>query len=325
MSDTEVAAEAAAGLPGWVMTFADLMTLLMCFFVLLLSFSEMDVAKFKELAGSMQDAFGVQAEVEVKTIPKGTSIIAREFSPGRPEPTIVNEVRQFTINSSRNSLDVGQAELAKQAELEALAEQQAKLLRELLASEIEEGKLLIRRDATDVIVQILERDSFPSGSSALDAGFLPTLSKIGELLGPLAGAVTVAGHTDNLPISTSQYRSNLDLSAARGSTVAHELLKAGIGPERIMISGHADTQPRASNDTAEGRALNRRIDITLVTSRPRHGTWPEDSPETTAEPATGEPATAEATVDELAAAGSAVPEASATESENLAAPATDGI
>ena len=69
------------------MTFADLMTLLMCFFVLLLSFSEMDVAKFKQLSGSMKDAFGVQAEVEVETIPKGTSVIAQEFSPGKPEPT----------------------------------------------------------------------------------------------------------------------------------------------------------------------------------------------------------------------------------------------
>ena len=76
MADEEqgAAEEEAGGLPGWVMTFADLMTLLMCFFVLMLSFSEMDVAKFKQLAGSMQEAFGVQAEVEVKTMPRGTSI-----------------------------------------------------------------------------------------------------------------------------------------------------------------------------------------------------------------------------------------------------------
>jgi chemotaxis protein MotB len=65
------------GVPPWVMTFADLMTLLMCFFVLLLAFSEMDIAKFKELAGSMQDAFGVQTEVEVRTMPKGTGLIAK--------------------------------------------------------------------------------------------------------------------------------------------------------------------------------------------------------------------------------------------------------
>lgn len=295
MAEVQVEAEeAAAGLPGWVMTFADLMTLLMCFFVLMLSFSEMDVAKFKQLAGSMQEAFGVQAEIEVKTIPKGTSIIAQEFSPGTPERTILNEVRQFTVNSSMNSLDVGQRQLVEQREKEMAAERQAERLRQALALEIQEGKLLIRRENTDVIVQILERDSFPSGSAQLEADFLPTLAKIGRLLDPLAGAITVSGHTDNVPISTSQYRSNWDLSAARAATVAHELLATGIEPARLLISGHADTQPRAPNDTPANRALNRRIDITLVTNRERHGNWLEEETEA-AEPArdsTAEPAAA---------------------------------
>ena len=94
------------GAPAWVMTFADLMSLLMCFFVLLLAFSEMDVLKFKQLAGSMKEAFGVQREIKVKEIPKGTSIIAREFSPGRPEPTLVHTVRQHTVETLRQSLDV---------------------------------------------------------------------------------------------------------------------------------------------------------------------------------------------------------------------------
>ena len=65
----------------------------------------MDVAKFKQLAGSMQEAFGVQAEIEARTIPKGTSIIAREFSPGKPEPTAIPTVKQFTIDSNQNTLD----------------------------------------------------------------------------------------------------------------------------------------------------------------------------------------------------------------------------
>ena len=278
MNDPSIEAEEAKGLPGWVMTFADLMTLLMCFFVLMLSFSEMDVAKFKQLAGSMQEAFGVQTEVEVKTIPKGTSIIAQEFSPGRPEQTIVNEVRQFTVNSNMNSLDVGQRQIAERMRQEEIAEAEARRLRRLLAEEIEDGRIMIRREATDVIVQILERDSFPSGSAQLETDFLPTLARIGGLIGEADGAITVSGHTDNVPISTSQYRSNWDLSAARATTVAHQLLEAGIDPTRQMISGHADTQPRASNDTPEDRALNRRIDITLITNRERHGNWQADAP-----------------------------------------------
>jgi chemotaxis protein MotB len=93
------------GLPAWMGTFADLMSLLMCFFVLLLSFSEMDVLKFKQIAGSMKFAFGVQNKIEVKDIPKGTSIIAQEFRPGKPEPTPIEVIQQQTIEMTQQTLE----------------------------------------------------------------------------------------------------------------------------------------------------------------------------------------------------------------------------
>lgn len=93
------------GLPAYMGTFADLMALLMCFFVLLLSFAEMDVLKFKQLAGSMKNAFGVQNQVHVRDIPKGTSIIAQEFSPGKPQPTVIEAVMQQTIDVTKETLD----------------------------------------------------------------------------------------------------------------------------------------------------------------------------------------------------------------------------
>ena len=89
------------------MTFADLMSLLMCFFVLLLSFSEMDVAKYKQLAGSLKFAFGVQREIKAKEPPKGINVIAREFSPGRPEPTPFKIIRQMTTTENNINLDLG--------------------------------------------------------------------------------------------------------------------------------------------------------------------------------------------------------------------------
>ncbi|MEA2080695.1 MAG: OmpA family protein [Pseudomonadota bacterium] len=107
MSDQAPARVVEEGLPGWVMTFADLMSLLMCFFVLLLAFSELDVSKYKEMAGSMKNAFGVQREIKVREPPKGINIIAREFSPGRPDPTIMNVVRQMTTDDFRANLDLG--------------------------------------------------------------------------------------------------------------------------------------------------------------------------------------------------------------------------
>jgi chemotaxis protein MotB len=107
MSEDAPAAKKEKGAPAWVMTFADLMSLLMCFFVLLLSFSEMDVSKYKEMAGSMKNAFGVQRDIKVREPPKGINVIAREFSPGRPEPTHLNVIRQMTTNDLRINLDLG--------------------------------------------------------------------------------------------------------------------------------------------------------------------------------------------------------------------------
>ncbi|WCE30391.1 flagellar motor protein MotB [Vibrio sp. SCSIO 43137] len=101
------------GAPLWMATFSDLMSLLMCFFVLLLSFSEMDVLKFKQIAGSMKFAFGVQNRLEVKDIPKGTSVIAQEFRPGRPEPTPIDVIMQQTIDITQPTLDFHEGEEAK--------------------------------------------------------------------------------------------------------------------------------------------------------------------------------------------------------------------
>ena len=249
------------GVPAWVMTFADLMTLLMCFFVLLLAFSEMDVAKFKQLSGSMKEAFGVQSEIEVKTIPKGTSVVAQEFSPGRPEPTALNEVRQFTIDSNRNTLDALARELK---EIEETREH-ARRLRLALKEEINKGAVSIQTEGMKVIVHIMENASFDSGFADVRPEFMPVLDKISQLIDNNSGEVTISGHTDNVPIANVRFRSNWELSTARAVSVAHEILRAAdINPDRVIVTGHADTRPRADNDTPENRAKNRRVDVSIV-------------------------------------------------------------
>lgn len=261
MSDSPPEKKESAGVPAWVMTFADLMTLLMCFFVLLLAFSEMDAAKFKQLSGSMKDAFGVQAEVEVRTIPKGTSVVAQEFSPGKPENTLVNQVRQFTIDSNRNTLDALDRELKEIKE----TRDHARRLRVALKEEIENGSVSIQTQGMRVIVHVMENASFDSGVAVLRPEFMPVLEKIASLIDNNSGDVTVSGHTDNIPISNSQFRSNWDLSTSRAVTVTHQLLRlAELNPEHVMVTGHADTRPRAENDSVENRAKNRRVDISIV-------------------------------------------------------------
>jgi chemotaxis protein MotB len=217
----------------------------------------------------------VQTGVRANDPPKGTSLEAQEFSPAAPEPTDRNEVRQYTVDSDLNTLDLGLEQRLKELKAqEEQADERAQRLREVFRQEIDEGRVLIRRDNTNVVIQLLEKDSFASGNAELEPGAHDALTKVGHLVASMPGAITVAGHTDNVPIkSGGTYRSNWDLSAARAVSVAHELLAAGVEPARLMVSGHADTQPRVANDTPEHRALNRRVDITFVAGKDRHGSW----------------------------------------------------
>lgn len=275
--------EPEAGIPAWVMTFADLMSLLMCFFVLLLSFSELDALKFKRLAGSMAEAFGVQAIVKANSIPKGTSIIAQEFSPGKPEPTPINEVRQSTMQDSLNTLAVecseeykedAEGKLSKEAALAELTDQIEELIRETqedamsiamsLADQIAGGAIEVETKGRDIIIRIKEQGSFPSGSDELNYAFIPIVSRISETLIGMKGNVTIEGHTDDRPISTARFQSNWSLSSARASTVAHYLFEnPRLDQHRFTVSGFSSNRPLADNNTAENRSRNRRVEIVV--------------------------------------------------------------
>ncbi len=280
MEEVEEKKEEGGG-AGWVMTFADLMSLLMCFFVLLLSFSEMDVLKFKRLAGSMSQAFGVQAQVRANDPPKGTSIIAQEFSPGTPRPTPLNEIWQKTTDESRNSLDVacqdmgssntgesGDAEqmvvVDKIQDLVGETEQEAIDLATALSKEIAAGVLEIETSGRRIILRIKEHGSFPSGTADLSANFKPVLKIIRQQLRDMDGRIIVEGHTDDDPINTPRFRSNWALSSARAVSVAHGLFEdPELDQERFTITGFADTKPLVSNANAAGKARNRRVEVVI--------------------------------------------------------------
>ena len=257
------------GIPAWVVTFADLMSLLMCFFVLLLSFSEIDAQKFKQIAGELSAAFGVQREVPALEIPMGTSPIFDKFSPGKPEPTPVDSVRQQTteqdpkLETLREELE---ADVQKQVQ-DTTKEQidtSMDALRDVLENELAQGRLQLENDRKRIIIRVEEKGSFPSGSAEMTPEFQDMLDRIATVLAELPGEITIEGHTDNIPINTSRFQSNWDLSAARASSVANALLyNETIKPERMRVQGYAETRPRASNEWPETRALNRRVEIIL--------------------------------------------------------------
>ncbi len=259
--DEEIKCE--PGAPGWLATFADLMSLLMSFFVLLLSFSEMDVLKFKQLAGSMKEAFGVQREVKTKEIPKGTSIIAKEFSPGRPTPTALKIMRQHTTDDTKRSLDFRVQ--GKDREEQQETEQRLQIIKQALKDQIDKGHIEVSGDNQRTVIRIREKGSFPSGSAKIRGNFKSVMQRIADVVSNTPGKIHIAGHTDNIPISTFRFKSNWELSSARAVSILNELLShKAIPNERLVIQGHADTIPLVPNTTAKNRAINRRVEITIV-------------------------------------------------------------
>ena len=272
--------EEKPGAPLWMATFADLMSLLVCFFVLIISMSEIDVIRYKKVAGSMKDAFGVQQDIVTYDIPKGTSIIALEFSPGKPEPTIKKIIQQDTVDPDRPSLRIGNPDnpidvqpetLQKLLEEEEERQEQrqqteadAAVLTELLEDEINEGKIDVETDGPTIIIKIRERGSFTSGSATLDPGFLPTLNTIGTALGEISGEIVVEGHTDNIPINSVQFPSNFALSAGRALSVTSVFLDdPNISMDRLSLRGYGEVRPEDTNATRAGRARNRRVEIKI--------------------------------------------------------------
>jgi len=116
----------------------------------------------------------------------------------------------------------------------------------------------------DIIVRVKEHGSFPSGSDMLSENFKPVLRIIRDVLTETDGQITVEGHTDDVPISTTRFRSNWALSSARAVSVAHGLFGDGaIDQERFTVAGYADTKPLVSNSTGAGRARNRRVEVVI--------------------------------------------------------------
>ncbi len=282
------------GLPPWMATFADMMALLMCFFVLLLSFAEMDVLKYKQVAGALKLAFGVQRIVKATEIPKGTSVIAKQYSPGKPtEVTPLEIMREKTTDDTKTNLDytdsrskndggLGEAEAQKIAEKAAQREAQAEAeeLQDELADAISEGLLEVEAFNDRVLIRIRERGSFGSGRAELKPEFMPILKLIADVLNQRDGHFVISGHTDDIPIETRRFRSNWDLSAARAASVVHFFIQQGkVDPERMEIRALSDNEPIVPNDSWENRARNRRVEISVLHGNRQaiDGTSPADN------------------------------------------------
>lgn len=222
------------GAPGWIVTFGDLMSLLLCFFVLLLSFSELDRQKYKQVAGSMEKAFGVQRRTKVMEVPKGMKMIAKDFD----QELIATRIKE----------DIG------------------KELDEVISSHLADLKDIIEIDGSDeeIIIRLMGESTFDSGKAVIRSQMKPLLKKVAELIQDNANDIIISGHTDNVPIRSGPYRTNLRLSTARASAVAEYLIShSKINPRRISTMGFGEYRPIDTNETPAGRQKNRRVEIVL--------------------------------------------------------------
>jgi chemotaxis protein MotB len=269
------------------------------FFRVVVIFFRNGLLKFKQIAGSMKFAFGVQNKIEVKDIPKGTSIIAQEFRPGKPEPTPIELIQQQTMEITQQMLDFqagddtsaggrqeqrgtergGQSQntedaMSQQAleqamqDMESAAQEQindlVKKIAEQLEEQIQDGAIELESLGQQIIIRIRENGSFPSGSAFLQPKFKPIMREIGELLNTVPGEIMVSGNTDNISVNSELFSSNWDLSSQRAVAIAHELVEVpGFQQDRLIVAGHADTRPIVPNTNALNRRRNRRVEIAI--------------------------------------------------------------
>ena len=243
------------GSPAWIVTFADLATLLLTFFILLLSFAEMDVEKYRAMANSMAVAFGSNQVLgdavggsPLTLIESDTVSLPESMETATDEPEFIDERAE---GDAPTKIPAGVIDLASR-------------MIEELDPEVASEALSVNYDESRVVIRFSEEATFRSGEAAIKPGMVPIIERVVEVLSGCTGDVLVAGYTDDRPIASGRYRSNWDLSAARAVSVVHELvLNRQVPAERVVAAGRAETNPLAPNDSPENRAKNRRVEIAI--------------------------------------------------------------
>jgi chemotaxis protein MotB len=238
----------------WLISYADFITLLFAFFVVMFASSQTDKSKAAQVSESVKDAFsngGVKAAVHevlggtVDDYGKGNAMMR---GPGGSQK----------IDTPKEDIPVDKVSVTELMP-------SMKYLTKSLANEIKDGKLDVHLEARGLVISLKQAAFFPSGGDDVAAAGLGSMAKIAEIIKTLPNQVHLEGHTDSIPIHNDHFKSNWDLSAARSIAILNLFCdKYGIDHTRFGIAGYADTVPVDTNDTAEGRAHNRRVDVVIL-------------------------------------------------------------
>ena len=233
----------------WMVSYADFITLLFAFFVVMYALSSVNEGKYRVLSDSMVSAFrnvhiNTSSQIPLMTIPpiqiqKSTAVRAQEAA------------RQKQRDKMRNV---------------------AKDIMEVMAPLIEQGKVRVIETSRGVSIEINDSILFSPGQALLQPPLVKAMQGIAEVLAPTDFPVIIEGHTDNVPIRNAQFPSNWELSAVRATTVLRLFADAGVAAERLTAIGYADTRPVEPNLLADGRARNRRVTILIESAMKEKGT-----------------------------------------------------
>lgn len=227
--------EEQENLERWLITYADLITLLLGLFVVLYSMSQIDLNKYQQWISAFSQLFGGGG-----VLAGGKGVLATPMPP--------------------NSDADGNASQTSQKKLEVQ-------INAILSSNIQSKKVIVTTSPEGLTIHLLERLLFESGSADLKPEAMTVLDTLSEILKFLPNKIRIEGHTDNKPIHSARFPSNWHLSVERALNTAYYLINKGVSPEKISIAGYSEYRPIAPNDTEENRAKNRRVDIVIISSQ----------------------------------------------------------
>jgi len=254
----------------WLLTYSDLITLLMIFFVVLYSMSKVDAQRFAAVAESLNKALsgGTPAKLELAVTPAGQSLIqtgtpsVKTTVPGKG----TNPTNTASTDPAKNAANKNAGQGNADAETMSIDAIKAKLDKFAVDNHIQ-TTLVTSTEERGLVVRIQETLLFESGSADITARARDILEKVSTVLAAAPNQIRVEGHTDNLPIHTSQFPSNWELSVIRSTNVVQILQHDGITPDRLSATGYGEFRPISSNSTDAGRAKNRRIDLIILRTK----------------------------------------------------------
>jgi chemotaxis protein MotB len=238
----------------WLVSYADFITLLFAFFVVLYSSAQVDNRKAGKLAMAIQTAFSQMGAFDsVSTRPNVL----------QPEDPSFSNFRAIQEGHAFETLEGGHPSNPNRHDMEHTQE----ALESALAKQIGAHAVSVTQTREGIVVSLRELGFFSSGSTSLEPAAISTLGSFAGVAGPLQARIRIEGHTDNVPIHNGRFDSNWELSTARATEITKLFItKYGIAAQRLSASGYGEYYPVASNDTPQGRSANRRVDLVILSS-----------------------------------------------------------